>query len=64
MGWKSTIDITREDAMKEILRHLDDVPDEQLGRVLEEVLGGYDHGHNYRIVPRYSGDPDTREFGP
>jgi hypothetical protein len=53
MGWKSTIDVTRHEAINLIhyeLQDLKDFSDEALANLLEEVMGGEKHGHNYRIV--------------
>ena len=53
MGHKSTVDISREEVLKE-LRTLNwsTMTNEQLVNVLEEVRGGYHHGHNYLIIPQ------------
>jgi len=59
MGWKSTIDITRADAIeliKSMTESVDKFTDEQLANLVEELMGGEEHGHNYRIVRTYSGD--------
>ncbi len=53
MGWKSTIDITRKDAIEQIkvaMLGISDLSNEQLANILEELLGGEHHGHNYTIV--------------
>lgn len=50
MGWKSTLDITREEALKIVYDNLEDLNDELLAEVVEAALGGYEHGHNYMIV--------------
>jgi hypothetical protein len=52
MGWKSTIDITREEAVEIISNaKLDELSDEDLSNIVEAVMGGENHGNNYRIVP-------------
>ena len=48
MGWKSTIDITRESAIQEIIDCLDEASDEQISEALEALTP--DSGHNYSIV--------------
>lgn len=51
MGWKSTIDITRERAIEIIAdANLDELSDEELCDIVEAIAGGENHGHNYRIV--------------
>jgi len=53
MGWKSTIALTRSQCIDQILEAINNISsmkDEQLAEVLEEVLGGEDHGYNYMIV--------------
>ncbi len=51
MGWKSTIDITREEAIRIIQSaDLEELPNDILSEVVEYVLGGEDHGANYRII--------------
>jgi hypothetical protein len=51
MGWKSTIDVTREEALAMIREvDLEELDDALLAEILEAVLGGENHGHNYRIV--------------
>lgn len=57
MGWKSTIDVTRQealDALKNYLDHLEQMGDDALAEALEVMRGGEDHGHNYRIVDKES----------
>lgn len=51
MGWKSTEEITREEAMKQVLCALasSELTDEELADVLE-VLVGEKRGSNYQIV--------------
>ncbi len=51
MGHKSTIDITKEEALS-IIENIDleELDNETLADVLEAVLGGESHGHNYRII--------------
>lgn len=51
MGWKSTLDVSCKEALDTIYQTLEEgVSDEILAKVLEEVLGGYEHGHNYTII--------------
>ena len=52
MGWKSTIDLTREEALA-IARcggGRESMDDETLTELIEVLRGGEDHGYNYRIV--------------
>lgn len=54
MGWKSTIDMTRiemEDAVKNLYDFTEHLSNEQLSEILEILMGGEEHGHNYRVVP-------------
>lgn len=55
MGWKSTVTVTREEALSLIYAHLEEISDENLADVLEAVMGGDSHGYNYAI-----GEPDDR----
>lgn len=55
MGWKSTVDITREEALRIIYDRLEECDDEAISEILEEVLGGENHGHNYMIVKQERG---------
>lgn len=51
MGWKSTIDVSRQEAVRMIGDvDLEELDDELLADILEAVMGGEDHGHNYRII--------------
>ena len=51
MGWKSTIDLTRQEALDIIGGTVfDALSDDALADLVEEIRGGVDHGHNYRIV--------------
>lgn len=53
MGWKSTIDVSKEEALSLIYSHMEDLENldnETICDVLEAVMGGENHGHNYRIV--------------
>lgn len=51
MGWKSTIELTRSECVERINKLMEDNPgDGELSEVLEVLLGGYKHGHNYTIV--------------
>ena len=53
MGWKSTIDLTREEAEDILRAKIDDISscsDEQLEEAIEDIRGGEEHGYNYRIV--------------
>lgn len=57
MGWKSTIDITRDEAIAEIYVLLEHATNEQLENVLDELSNGqFDvnhvakyYGHNFHI---------------
>lgn len=55
MCWKSTVTVTREEALSLIYIHLETISDENLADVLESVMGGDLHSHNYAI-----GEPDDR----
>lgn len=55
MGKDSTMDITRADAMAELLRHLPDASDDELSQALYAVVGDR-HCRNFNIVADYSGD--------
>ncbi len=53
MGWKSTIEMTREQmevAVHESDRPLNELTDEELADLLELLRGGEDHGANYRVI--------------
>jgi hypothetical protein len=57
MGWKSTISLTREQ-MEQSVRlelakreDLSGLSDEELSDLLELLMGGDEHGNNYRVVP-------------
>lgn len=52
MGWKSTIDLTREQAIQIVQTEVnpEDMTDDQLAEAVETIRGGESHGHNYRIV--------------
>jgi len=62
MGWKSTIDITRKEAIDIIIRSLDKTPyDEMTNEQLEELMYGLNigddvnkpyYGHNFNIVDK------------
>jgi len=64
MGAKSTCDITKEDALSEIMKHLLKASDRQLEEVLEDLVGD-DYLLNFSIVTEYldddSGWPITYE---
>ncbi len=49
MGWKSTVDLTREQALARILTLIHAAEDRDLAFAVE-VLQGDDVGYNYRIV--------------
>jgi hypothetical protein len=55
MGWKSTITVTREEALSLIYSRLEEASDKNLADALEAVMGGDEHGNNYAI-----GEPDDR----
>jgi hypothetical protein len=62
MGWKSTMGITRGDAMTEIMARLDAASDDALAEILEELVdnegptGKGLHGHNFSIITEYPKD--------
>jgi hypothetical protein len=61
MGWKSTMDITRKDALGEIMKRLLGASDVQLANILEELAsenadGTGLYGHNFRVVANYADD--------
>ena len=49
MGWKSTLDVTRQYALDKIMDELYDADDEQIADILETLIGDRD-GANYRII--------------
>ena len=50
MGWKSTITISREEALNIIANaNLEEMSNEDLAVIVEAVLGCENHGHNYII---------------
>lgn len=62
MGWKSTMDITRQDAFAAIVENLGRADDRTLEDTLEalvseDIENGF-YGHNFRIVPYYEYDED------
>jgi len=58
MGWRSTMDITVDDARKVLLSKIFDAKEEDLASMLEAALP--DRIYNFRIVDRYSENPDDR----
>lgn len=64
MGIRSTMEITREDAIKEIIQNLNTLTSEQLTTLfnrllntqLEETLEEFTQWHNFIIVENYSSD--------
>ena len=54
MGWKSTVDISREEVEKAIREFLEDATDEEVSKGLEGLVGDR-KGYNFRIVE----DSDT-----
>lgn len=56
MGWRSTMDITREDALKEIMGKLLRASDDELEDVLLSLFE--DSLYNYNIVSRYEDEDD------
>lgn len=56
MGWKSTVHITREDALKELQRALVSISNDDLAEALEFALGYDKCGYNFRIVEEYNKD--------
>ncbi len=55
MGARSTMEITRNDAVAEIMRALTSASDEQISMILEDLIGGK-HLYNFNIVQDYKGD--------
>jgi len=50
MGWKSTLDISRQQAIDMIEKvDLEDLSNEDLAEVLEAIMPE-DHGYNYRVM--------------
>ena len=56
MGACSTMDITREDALGEIVKHLFTASDDKIAEVLYDLVG-YDRLYNFKIVREYE-EPD------
>ena len=54
MGWKSTVDVTRQYALDKIMDELYEANDEQIADILETLIGDRD-GANYRIVNEENG---------
>lgn len=64
MGWKSTIEITRKEAIQAIMKSLDKTPydemtNEELIKMMEQLDIGDDvdkpyHGHNFIIRDEHS----------
>jgi hypothetical protein len=54
MGWKSTIDLTRPEALTIVLDKLAHITDEKLADVVEAAYGYNDHPYNYVIVPAHA----------
>ena len=52
MGWKSTIDLTREEAEAMLEGATEGASDEDLAEAVEAIMGGESHGANYRIVTK------------
>ena len=68
MGWKSTLYITREDCLAEILKRVHLASDEALANVLEDI-GESDGeasvgivGHNFTVISAYD-DEHPRSVG-
>lgn len=55
MGAKSTMNITRQDALSECMRHLMLCDDQQLALVLEDLVGD-ETLYNFSIVAGYDGE--------
>ena len=57
MGWKSTVEITRQEALAQVLIALSnpELENERLEDVLEDLVGDK-MGHNYRIVAACEGE--------
>jgi hypothetical protein len=64
MGWKSTITITREDALFIAKKALEapELKDEELANALESLVGDR-VGYNYTIIERYVGDSSELNGG-
>jgi hypothetical protein len=56
MGADSTLDITREDALKEIARHLETASDEEIANALYELVG-HRLMYNFWMVKEYGNRP-------
>lgn len=54
MGWKSTMGIKKEDALKEVLLKILEANDTDLEDILEILTPN--SGYNYSIVDDYDGD--------
>lgn len=61
MGWKSTLEITREDALSEIMRHILKSDDEQIADILETLVGDK-LGYNFTIIHEYDEDRDWPNY--
>ena len=62
MGANSTLDITRNDALAEMMKHLLRATDEELEEALYE-LAGRRNLYNFRIVESYS-EQGEKEYRP
>lgn len=50
MGWKSTVTISREEALNIIANaNFDEMSNEDLAVIVEAVQGGENHGYNYIV---------------
>lgn len=54
MGWKSSMEITREDAINEIMKRLLSASNEELVDVMDGLFG--EKGYNFRIIGYYEGE--------
>ncbi len=65
MGWRSTMDITREDCIQEIMRNLFSANDDTLEEVLcnfADQSGNRLYGHNFSIVHSYDDSEEGDEW--
>ncbi len=54
MGWKSTITLSRAEALEIIATFpREELSNEILGEMIEAMRGGCDHGHNYSVRDHY-----------
>ena len=61
MSANSTMDITREDALREIVSHLFDATNKEIADLLYELVGRQ-RLYNFCIVSSYTGDGEGLEY--